>query len=369
MTESFLPAVNGVTNSVLRIIEQLHRRGHHAMVVAAGPGPLEYEGAPVTRVRAVPLPMYPSFPVAVPSRDVEAALRSFRPDVVHLASPAALGAIGAVAARRLRVPAVAVFQSDLPGFARRYGFGLATAGLWRYLRWVHRHAALTLAPSSATAWELERHGIAPVARWGRGVDTDRFHPRHRSERLRRSLAPNGEMIVGYVGRLGAEKQVHRLARLGDLPGCRVVVVGDGPARRALERRLPDARFLGFLTGVELSRAFASLDVFVHTGSNETFCQAVQESLAAGVPVVAPATGGPLDLVAHGETGWLFPAEHPEVLRSAVATLAAEPERRARMGRAARESVAGRTWAEVCGELLGHYETVLGGGTTGIGKAA
>jgi phosphatidylinositol alpha 1,6-mannosyltransferase len=303
--------------------------------------------------------VYRSFPVALPTRQVESALRDFQPDVVHLASPAVLCAMGAVASRRLDVPVVAVFQSDLVGFARRYRLGLVGPALWGWLRWIHRHAALSLAPSSVVAWELERRGITPVARWARGVDVEQFNPAHRSELLRRHLAPRGEVVVGYVGRLAAEKQVERLGHLTDLPGTRLVIVGDGPLRPRLERRLPRARFLGFRTGGDLSATLASMDVFVHPGEAETFCQAVQEALASAVPVVAPAAGGPLDLIRHGVNGWLFPARRPDLLRGAVAELAADPTARAAMGRAARASVEERTWPRLCDELLGHYGTVLG----------
>jgi len=359
VTESFLPRVNGVTNSVTRILDHLERTGHEAIVVAPGPGADHYRSTRVLHVPAVPLPVYRSFPIGLPSPRLAAALRSFRPDVVHLASPAALGAAGAAAARRLGLPTVAVFQSDLPGFARRYGARALVPALWRWLRWIHDQTDLTLAPSTATAWELERHGIGPVARWGRGVDAERFHPRHRSELLRQHLSPRGETVVGYVGRLAAEKQVRRLRTLADLRATRLVIVGDGPARRDLERRLPRAAFLGFRTGDDLSRLVASLDVFVHPGSHETFCQAVQEALAAGVPVVAPAAGGPLDLVRHGETGYLFPAHEPAAMRSAVLALVRDPIRRAALGVAARQSVLGRSWPELCDELLDHYRAVVG----------
>jgi phosphatidylinositol alpha 1,6-mannosyltransferase len=359
VTESFLPSVNGVTNSVLRILEHFRECGHDAAVVAPGEGPTEYAGTPIVRVPAVPLPVYRSFPIALPTRQVETALRDFGPDVVHLASPTVLGAMGAVAARRLDVPAVAVFQSDLPAFVRRYRLGVTVPAAWSWLRWIHRHAALTLAPSSVIAWELEQRGFAPVARWGRGVDLDRFAPWHRSELMRRHIAPRGEVVVGYVGRLAAEKQVERLVRLVDLPGTRLVVVGDGPHRSRLERRLTRARFLGFRTGGDLSATIASLDVFVHPGEAETFCQAVQEALASGVPVVAPAAGGPMDLVRHGVNGFLFPSGRPDLLRGAVAELTADAARRAAMGRAARASVEGRTWPQLGDELLGHYERLLG----------
>lgn len=361
VTESFLPGINGVTNSVLRILEHLERQGHSALVVAAGPGPSEYAGATVERVRAVPLPCYRSFPVALPTRRVERALRDFGPDVVHLASPAALGAVGAVAARKLDVPSVAVFQTDLAGFATRYHLRALAPSLWRWLRWIHNQATLTLAPSSMTAWELEQRGIRPVTIWGRGIDLDRFNPAHRSEPLRRMLAPRGETIVGYVGRLAREKQVRLLAHLSDLPDCRLVVVGEGPAHRSLARRLRrKAHFFGFRSGGDLSRIVASLDVFVHTGANETFCQTVQEALASGVPVVTPAVGGPLDLVRHGENGWLFPPGQPRLLRSAVQSLARHPEQRHEMGRVARNSVVERSWPVICEDLLGHYRAVIDG---------
>jgi phosphatidylinositol alpha 1,6-mannosyltransferase len=359
VTESFLPQINGVTNSVLRILEHFRDRGHDAIVVAPGDGPAEYAGAPVVRLPAVPLPVYRSFPIALPTRQVERALRDFRPDVVHLASPTVLGGMGAIAAQRLDVPAVAVFQSDVPAFVRRYRLGVTAPVAWSLLRWIHRHTALTLAPSSVVAWELEQRGFAPVARWARGVDVDRFNPAHRSELMRRHIAPRGEVVVGYVGRLAAEKHVERLVRLADLPDTRLVIVGDGPLRSRLERRLTRARFLGFRTGGDLSATVASLDVFVHPGEAETFCQAVQEALASGVPVVAPAAGGPMDLVRHGVNGWLFPSGRPDLLRGAVAELSADATTRAAMSRAARASVEGRTWPRLGDELLGHYAGLLG----------
>jgi phosphatidylinositol alpha 1,6-mannosyltransferase len=136
-----------------------------------------------------------------------------------------------------------------------------------------------------------------------------------------------------------------------------VVVGDGPAKRRLERMLPDAVFTGFRTGPELSELVASLDVFVHTGADETFGQAVQEGLAAGLPVVAPASGGPLDLVRPGYNGLLYPPDDPAAMRAAVATLAADAALRTRMGGHARLSVHGRGWTGICDELLGHYDAV------------
>jgi phosphatidylinositol alpha 1,6-mannosyltransferase len=360
VTECFLPTVNGVTESVLRVIEHLRRRGHEALVIAPGPGEADHEGVPVVRVRSVPLPVYRSLPVGLARYgDLLGPLRAFDPHVVHLAAPVALGAAGAEAARRADVPSVAVFQTDLAGFATRYRAGVLGRPIWSHLRGVHNRCALTLAPSSMAVWGLRRHGISPVECWGRGVDLARFHPHHRDEALHRRLAPRGEVIVGTVGRLAPEKQVHLLSVLEGMTGIRVVVVGDGPSRRRVQRALPDAAFLGFLGGRDLSVAFATLDVFVHFGTHETFCQAVQEALASGLPVVAPAAGGPVDLVAHGVNGWLFPPDEPQLARHQVASLVAEPALRTAMAARARASVQHRSWEAIGDQLIGHYRRVQG----------
>lgn len=168
------------------------------------------------------------------------------------------------------------------------------------------------------------------------------------------------MLVGYVGRLAPEKRPRMLTRLVGVPGVKLVVVGDGPESQRLRRLMPDAVFTGFRTGTELSELMASLDVFVHTGADETFCQAVQEALACGVPVVAPAAGGPLDLVRPGVNGLLYAPDDESGLRAAVTTLAADAPLRRRMSAGALESVQGRGWDAVCDELFGIYREVVYG---------
>ncbi|TYK46881.1 glycosyltransferase family 1 protein [Actinomadura decatromicini] len=360
VTESFLPQVNGVTGSVCRVLEQLAARGHQALVVAPRPGPESYAGARVELVPGVRLPFYSSVVVGLPTRRVTAVLRDFAPDVVHLAAPMMLGVSGLAAAERLDVPAVAVFQTDIAGFARRYGLRGTDPTVWWWLRRVHGRADRTLAPSTPVLAELDRRGVPRLSLWGRGVDRRRFNPAHRSPETRAALAPDGEVLVGYVGRLAAEKRPRMLATLAGLPGTRLVIVGDGPEERRLRRLMPDAVFTGFQTGTELSRLMASLDVFVHTGADDTFCQAVQEALACGVPVVAAAAGGPLDLVRPGVNGLLYAPDDGDGLRAAVATLAADPDLRLRLGAGALASVEGRGWDVVCEQLIDHYLQAAGG---------
>lgn len=357
VSESFLPTVNGVTNSVCRVLDRLKAEGHEAMIVCPTvPGvPSDYLGFPV---HTVPTVAYRQFPVGLPNPQVQRLLAEFRPDVLHAASPFLLGAQAIAAAGRLGVASVAIYQTDVAGYARRNRLGATAPMIWRLLRWVHDGATMTLAPSSTSVADLDQAGIERVRLWGRGVDLERYHPRRRldekARNLRELLSPDGEVVVGYVGRVAPEKQVERLRALKGVPGIRVAVVGDGPAlpqvRKALSQ-LPVA-FLGRLSGDDLAAAYASLDVFVHTGSEETFGQTVQEAHASGLPVVAPRAGGPIDLVEHGVDGYLFRAEHE--LRTQVRGLVQDGALRMRMGEAGRRAVLGRSWEAICAELFAHY---------------
>ncbi len=373
-TESFLPTLNGVTTSVCRVAESLRDQGHECLIVAPGPAPPRYAGA---RVHPLPRVRVREFPVGVPTTAIAREIHDFRPDVVHAASPFVVSAHALGAAHARRVPSVAIYQTDMPGYlAQQTGvLGERTSRVaWRWVRRMHSRASLTLAPSQPTVEDLRAHGIPRVDLWRRGVDTALFRPSLRDDprtlALRQTIAPHGEVLLGYVGRLAPEKEVERLAALAHLPGTRLVLVGDGPSRsdvgEALTRavaasptrpNLPPV-FLGYRTGEDLAVAYAALDVFVHTGTRETFGQTLQEAAATGLPVVAPAAGGPLDLVRDGLTGHLFEPDDPADLTRLVAPLVRDPAARHRLGRAGLAEVADRSWPRLTEELVGHYERAI-----------
>ncbi|MDQ0895666.1 glycosyltransferase involved in cell wall biosynthesis [Agromyces ramosus] len=358
LAESFLPHMNGVTHSLLQVLRHLERRGHDSLVVAPRSGPIDHTlyGARAVLLPSMPLPSYPDVRVTLATANrLASVMREHRADVVHLASPFVLGWRGVLAAESLSVPTVAVYQTDIPAYAERYGVPGAAPALTRHLGRLHRRATLTLAPSSSAIERLASVGVDRMRLWRRGVDTERFAPERRSDDWRREAAPGGELIAGYVGRLAPEKQVEDLQAIAGLPGVRLVIIGDGPSRAALERLLPSAHFAGFLDGDELARATASLDVFVHPGESETFCQTIQEALASGVPVVATGRGGPLDLVQSSVNGWLYRPGDLDDLRDRVRDLVGDDAKRRAFGERARESVAGRSWSRLGDELLDHYE--------------
>jgi phosphatidylinositol alpha 1,6-mannosyltransferase len=359
VTESFLPQVNGVTNSVLRVLEHLRAEGHQALVIApeSSGGITEYAGFRVKRVPS--LEMKGLLPVGFPQKAIEPLIDGFNPDVIHLASPFFLGNYASRVAERLNIPTLSVYQTDIAGFARHYGLTIAHDSLKKWVAKIHKRTTRTLAPSQWSCEDLKTTGVPNVHLWQRGVDSKKFNPEKRDINLRCELLGNrpDRKLVGYVGRLANEKRIDDLATLDARDDLQLVIVGEGPARSRLERVLKNAKFVGYQSGLDLARYYASLDIFVHTGKHETFCQSVQEALASGVPVIAPNFGGPTDLVKHGWTGYLIDTENIHSLNHAVNQIIqlAEP---ALMGARARESVIERTWQSVNAQLISHYTELV-----------
>jgi len=363
VTESFLPNINGVTNSVLRVLEHLSASGDQAVVIAPASEnmPTEYAGHPVKAVPVIPTQNFlpTGMPMGLPQKRIQHLLDGFSPDVIHLASPFALGSYANKMAKKLNIPTVSIYQTDLGGFAKQYGFGIAQSSLQKILYKIHSQTDRTLAPSTAACLDLHLAGVPEVYLWRRGVNTELFNPNKRSATLRDTWK-NGDqskIIVGFVGRLAQEKRVSDLKALQSNPNIQLVIVGDGPHRNKLEQQLPGALFLGFKGGEELAQIYASFDLFIHPGPNETFCQAVQEALASGIPSIVPRTGGPADLVAHGRTGYVIDIFNAAQLNQTV-NLHHERTDRKQMRIAARDSVSMRTWNRINNELKAHYQDVI-----------
>ena len=304
------------------------------------------------------------FQVAVPGLWLQNTIEEFQPDVVHVASPFMLGAQAILAAERLGIPSVAVYQTELSGYMDRYNLALAKPLLDRMVASIHSPATLNLAPTKQTSDYLRALGVPSVAVWGRGVDLDLYHPKRKLApeviALKEKWAPNGQRIIGYVGRIAAEKQVHRFAELARVPNTRIVIVGDGPERRRLEAEFAELpiQFVGKLNGIDLANAYAAMDIFVHFGTEETFGQTIQEAQAAGLPLVAPRSGGPIHLVDHGSTGFLaHPTKHG-AFNEFVEELAQSAELRAKVGEQARRAVLNKSWETNNAQLIEHYQQAI-----------
>ena len=362
-TETFLPATDGVVTRLRYTLEELNRSGDEVLLFAPSGGPKSYAGARIYGVPGVPFPPYPEKKMCPPHPGVGRALRRFGPDLIHAVNPFILGVGGVYYARRLGLPLVASYHTNLVTYAAYYGLGFTERLAWSYFRNLHNRAALNLCTSAATRDQLYEQGIKRIRLWPQGVDARRFHPDRASRewRVRLSGGDPDEKILLYVGRLAPEKDIGRLkAVLRTVPGARLAIVGDGPARKSLEREFLGTLtvFTGLLTGDDLAAAYASADVFLFPSTTETLGIAMIEALASGLPVVAARAGAIHEVVSEGETGLLYEPNSEEDLTAAVRRLVEDDTLRGILSRGARAAAEERGWEASTATLRSYYEEAL-----------
>jgi len=362
-TETFLPKVDGIVNTLCHLLDDLYLQGHESLLFAPVGGPGQYADTPVIGIPGMPFPLYPELTLASPLARVSQPLERFQPDVIHLFNPALLGIAGLRAARQLRVPVVASYHTDIPGFAARWGLGFLQRPIWAYFRWIHNQVDLNLTPSSFTRREIEAKGFRRVAVWPHGVDAKLFSPRKRSQtwRWRLSAGNPEKTLLLYVGRIAKEKRIDWLLPvLQANPDLRLAIVGDGPALTDLKERFRGAPtvFTGYLHGEDLAQAYASADIFAFPGANETFGNVVLEAMSSGLAVVAPNAGGVLDFVENGKNGLLFAAESQGALVDAVRFLIENREIAMQLALAGRAKAQEMSWQSVDQALLDNYQALV-----------
>jgi glycosyltransferase involved in cell wall biosynthesis len=284
VTDAWLPQINGVTTTLSRCREEIERQGNLMFVLSPD------------LFRTVPCPRYPQIRLALwPGRKVGWLLDGIRPNAIHIATEGPMGIAARIHCGRRRLPFTTAFHTKFAEYLATYA-GIPPTLTYRLQRWFHGGAHRTLVPTENMRQELEERGFRDLVRWDRGVDTALFRPR------RESFYDLPRPIFIYVGRVAHEKNLEAFLRL-ELPGSKVVV-GDGPAKKALERAFPGALWAGFRSGNDLARHFAGADVFVFPSRTDTFGVVMLEANASGLPVAAFPVTGPIDVVRHGVTGFL-----------------------------------------------------------------
>ena len=368
-TDTYWPQVNGVARTLERLVDHIAVRGGRVALISPRIGRRRARAPEIhIRLPGVRVPFYPELRMARPLvRRELAALEHFAPDIVHLATEFTVGWSGLRWAARHHVPVVSSFHTDFPAYLHGYGLGLLARPLWAYLRAFHAGSSVTLCPTTVTRGQLLERGFHDRLRiWPRGVDSERFHPRLRSDEFRERVAPGGGTILIYVGRLAPEKRLELLldafarARRRSRSRLQLVLVGDGPQARTLrQRRIDGVRFTGYLRGEALSEAYASADLFVFPSDTETFGNAVLEAMASGVAPIVVDRGGVVELVEDGRTGRVVPAGDAEALATAIVELAADGDRRRRLAVAARPAALERDWERILDDVLDEYRRVAG----------
>jgi glycosyltransferase involved in cell wall biosynthesis len=362
-TETFLPKTDGIVTVICLLLDHLSKRGIETTIVAPKMGVERYRETPIIGVPGVQLPLYPELRVGPPTLSTYHEVKRFNPDVVHLIHPAIIGIPGLWMGRRLGKPVLASFHLDLARLAHHFNIGFMEPAVDLVTKMVFSAADYSLAPSRPVLDYMTRIGIEQVGLWKRGVDAEKFNPRYRNAAMRQQLSQGNpdDALLLYVGRLSHEKQIDHLKPvLEQVPGTRLAIVGDGPARGDLEAAfagLP-AHFVGYLRGEQLSQAYASADAFVFPSAMETFGLVVVEAMAAGLPVVASRVGGVRDVVTEGVTGYSYDSGDIFALVDGVRKLTADRARMAQMGLAARAFAETQSWDAMMDEVIDCYEALL-----------
>ena len=357
ISETFPPEINGVAHTLARLVDGLRLRGHRVQIIRPRqPGetrpPISDD---LLLTRGWPLPGYPGLQWGQSAlHKLLRRWRRQRPDVLYISTEGPLGLSALRAARRLGIPVVSGFHSNFQHYSEHYGLGLFSRLLGVYLPAFHNRCQATLVPSPSQQMELQRRGFERLTLLSRGVDSQLFHPSRRCPQLRQSWdLGEQDIAVLHVGRLSAEKNLGLLAdsfhalQLAH-PGkrLRLVLVGDGPQRKALEKQLPDAIFCGLQRGEELARHYASGDLFLFPSLSETFGNVVLEAMAAGLAVVAYDQAAAAQHIQHGHTGALAMPGDEAAFIEAAGWLLEDRERLRRVRLNARQHASRQGWTAI-----------------------
>jgi len=359
-TETFLPKLDGIVSILCLALRHLRDRGHEALVIGPPDMPAEYAGARCVRTGGPRFPLYPEVRMNLPSRRIGQALRQFQPDVVHVANPVFLGPTGIVYARKLGLPLLASYHTDVPGFAKHYGYPWGEPVLWRLFRTMHNCADVNLVPSTAVLRQVRMHGFRRVRWWHRGIDTERFRPTLRDPAMRERLSGGHpeDFVALYVGRISREKGIEHLrAPLATMPGVRLALVGGGPEFEQIQAMYAGTPtvFTGYLDGDDLVAAFASADALIFPSTNETFGLVALEAMACGLPVIATLTGGLVDILHDGVNGLAYDPHNLRTLADRIRQLQQSPELRAQLSAGALAHARERNWRATMDQLIEYYQ--------------
>ena len=359
---------DGVSLTLNRLVDYLERQGADVRIFAptVDDPAIENHAGTLIPVPSIPLPGRSEYRLSLGlSPSARRALDAFDPTLYHIATPDLLGRHALRRAQSTDTPVVSSYHTHFSSYLKYYHLDLLERPVWSYLRSFYQQCEQVYVPTVAIAEVLRSHGITEGLRlWRRGVDTDRFAPARRSDAWRHAHGiGDNEVIVTFVSRLVWEKGldvyadvIERLERQG-VPH-HSLVVGDGPAREALEDRLPNTTFTGFLEGDALASAYASSDLFLFPSDTETFGNVTLEAMASGLPTVCANAAGSRDLVKDGTTGRLCPPGNVESFAEATRALIVDAELRDRMAMAAHRRAQDFTWPTVLGQMDRYYDEVL-----------
>ncbi len=369
VTETYPPEINGVANTVAKVVEGLRARDHTVQLVRPRQQVLDRPASTLDvnlmLTQGLTIPMYKHLRMGLPCKNALVKLWSLRrPDLVHIATEGPLGWSALQAAIKLRLPVCSDFRTNFQAYSQFYGMGWLQKPIMAYLRKFHNACHCTMVPTDALRHQLELLGLKNLAVIARGVDTRLFTPAKRNDALRRQWGLEAkDVAVLHVGRLAPEKNLAALAaayqRIQQVqPRARLVVVGDGPARAELKARCPDAFFAGFQSGEALANHYASSDMFAFPSLTETYGNVVPEAMASGLAVVAFDDAAAGQLIRHRESGALASPADAQGFAMLAAELSIRDDLRKAWGACARVQMLEHGWEAVLRGIEATYASTM-----------
>ncbi|WP_249872879.1 glycosyltransferase family 4 protein [Oceanobacillus saliphilus] len=365
-TDTFAPDVNGVAKTLKRYTEYLDENGIDYRVFAPKSSNKDLFSKHVLRFTSLPFFMYPECRLALPNIPfVKEELLSFKPDIIHVATPFNIGLCGLHFAKKLNIPIVGSYHTDFDKYLQYYDMQFLSKVLWKYMHWFHRPLRKIFVPSVDTKNQLQKQGFTNLSIWPRGVDQSTFHDKYDQDAIRKKYNIKEKYILLYVGRISPEKDVMLLPEINQLllhknrNDIHWLIVGDGPLKNDLESSASsNMTFTGFLTGEDLAQIYASSDLFVFPSATETFGNVVLESLACGTPVIGVNEGGVRSIIQQDVTGMLCNQKDSEGFVEAITALLADKNKMDMMGYQGRKYALTQSWDAIFGNLVAEYEALL-----------
>ena len=362
VTETYPPEVNGVATTIARVVEGLHARHHELQLIRprqAAEEPADNGGPRFHEIlmRGLPIPRYPNLRMGLPAtRALKEHWMAHRPDLVHIATEGPLGWSALQAALRLKLPVSSDFRTNFHAYSKHYGIGWLHKPIMAYLRKFHNLAQCTMVPTEELRRSLAEYGFRNLSVVARGVDTKLFAPHRRSEGLRQQWGADSETpVVVHVGRLAPEKNLALLLAAFEAMralnrAAKLVLVGDGPARKWVQARCPDAIFAGMRAGEDLATHYASGDLFFFPSLTETYGNVTAEAMASGLAVLAFDYAAAAQLIRSNDNGMVVPVDDPEQFVECARALANELPRMRSMGARARETTSALGWDSILEQI-------------------
>ncbi len=359
-TGTFKKEQDGVARATYQLVETLLKQKFQVMVASPKITPQVRKGLILCKLPSIPFVLYKEYPCALPNGKIIRAIIRFKPDIIHIATPDFVGIQILQFAKLAHIPVVSIHHTDFINYLPYYHLGFLQEIAWHIYMKFYNFTERTFAPTEEYARILESRGVKHVDIWSRGIDRDKFHPKFRASSLRKRWNAEHKKIIMYVGRFVWYKDLDMIYKVYERFEDRLdsdvafVLIGEGPIKEILQRKMPKAIFPGYLHGNALSVAFASGDIFLFPSTTETFGQVIQEALSSGLPAIVSDKGGCKEIVTKADAGLIVPAHDVDSFYYSVKHLLDNVDEYQRMRQNGLDYAKKRTWDRINSDLIRKY---------------